>query len=140
MSCQFMSCTTHSLLTQKDTTSNTQNRCYSFGDQKLCEAELCVLSLIRKYFKGCCSLTLFLSPCVSASPSVLCGLFVSISKLSLKSIYYLISLIYTSSSIPRSVGCLNQSQCAASSRQTRSLFNTLEDTEDCVVVCGNISL
>lgn len=64
---QFMFCSTHSPLTEKDITSNTENRCFPFGrgEQTLCELELEFFLPNPQIFQGCCSLTVFL--CVPLS-------------------------------------------------------------------------
>lgn len=105
------------------------------GQNTIRVTSLCSVSLIHSYFH-----VVFPShsPCAS---SVLCCLFQSISKLSLKSIYYLISRICTSSSIPRWFGSFS-SRARMLPRADRHdhCINTLEDTKDCLVMYGNISL
>lgn len=71
---------------------------------------------------------------------LLCGLFLPIeSLLQFHAIHYIIFLLYTSSSIPHSFSRLDQRQWPAASRQTIIVFNPVEETEDHLVVCGNIS-
>lgn len=74
-------------------------------------------------------------------PSVLCCLFQSISKLWLKSLHYLISLIYTSSPGPRWFSSHSSRARALPGADRRGhCTHALEDTEDCLVLNGNISL
>lgn len=87
---------------------------------------------------GTVSLSCAVFPCL---PALLCCLFRSISKLWLKSLHYLISLPHTSSSGPGRVSSHPRpSQSSAGADRRGHCPHAPEDTEDCLVLNGNISL